>query len=154
MLLGDRLFEAPIEDLYKILDSIQPNWVAPNCQFYIDDAQLEWTFPPGTFDFVHIRALYGSIGDWTKLYHQAHRTEVFLEAMDHTGKTVHIGMGDRMCKHMDEAGFIGIVDKEYHLPCKVQVFVATMRKTIRDPKLRPYYIVQNVYTRKPQGYKL
>ncbi len=101
MLIGDRLFSAPItEPLHRVLDvgtgtgiwaidmadtyptaqvigtdisPIQPGWLPPNCSFQIDDAQLEWTFSPGTFDFVHIRALYGSIDDWGKLYSQAFR---------------------------------------------------------------------------------
>ncbi|EWG51476.1 hypothetical protein FVEG_10430 [Fusarium verticillioides 7600] len=39
--------------------------------FQIDDAQLDWTFKPGEFDFIHIRYLYGAIDDWNKLYRQA-----------------------------------------------------------------------------------
>ncbi|KAI5455628.1 S-adenosyl-L-methionine-dependent methyltransferase [Mariannaea sp. PMI_226] len=102
MLLGDRLFEAPIgKTPSKILDvgtgtgiwaidmadaypcteiigidisPVQPSWVPPNCTFHVDDAQLEWTFTPESIDFVHIRALYGSISDWNKLYDQAYKT--------------------------------------------------------------------------------
>lgn len=104
MLMGDRLFEAPIGDSpSKVLDvgtgtgiwaidmadtypsaevigtdisPIQPAWVPPNCIFHIDDAQLQWTYRPATFDFVHIRALYGSIGDWGRLYSQVYRALV------------------------------------------------------------------------------
>lgn len=100
MLKGDRLFEAPIVGSpSKVLDvgtgtgiwaidmadtypaaeivgtdisPIQPTWVPQNCMFHIEDAQLEWTFSPETFDLIHIRALYGSIDDWGKLYQQAH----------------------------------------------------------------------------------
>ncbi|PHH61259.1 hypothetical protein CDD81_637 [Ophiocordyceps australis] len=99
MLKGDRLFEAPITSSpTRILDvgtgtgiwvidmadtypaaevvgtdisPIQPTWVPPNCVFQIEDAQLEWTYRPNSFDFVHIRALYGSIADWGYLYRQA-----------------------------------------------------------------------------------
>lgn len=98
MVKDDQLFEAPISNPTKVLDvgtgtgiwaidmaeaypaaeiigtdisPIQPSWVPPNCQFQIDDAQLEWTFEPGSFDFIHIRALYGSISDWTQLYQEA-----------------------------------------------------------------------------------
>lgn len=100
MLLGERLFEAPISPTAsKILDvgtgtgvwaidvadtypsvevfgtdisPIQPSWVPPNCSFHIEDAQLEWTYAPNSFDFVHIRALYGSIKDWPALYREAY----------------------------------------------------------------------------------
>jgi ubiquinone/menaquinone biosynthesis C-methylase UbiE len=100
MLLGNRLFEAPIpEHSARILDvgtgtgvwaidvadtypsaeifgtdisPIQPSWVPPNCSFHIEDAQLEWTYTPSSFDFVHVRALYGSIKDWPALYREAH----------------------------------------------------------------------------------
>ena len=100
-LLGDRLYEAPIQNPSRILDvgtgtgiwaidmaddfpaaevigfdisPIQPAWVPPNCQFHIDDAQIEWTWAPGSFDFVHIRMLYGCIDDWTALYREAYRS--------------------------------------------------------------------------------
>ncbi|KAI7768232.1 hypothetical protein LZL87_014078 [Fusarium oxysporum] len=56
------------------ISPIQPAWVPPNCQFHIEDAQLEWTYRPESFDFVHIRALYGSISDWGELYRQAFRS--------------------------------------------------------------------------------
>ncbi len=100
MLLGDCLFEAPLSKTpAKVLDvgtgtgiwaidmadtypstviigsdisPIQPAWVPPNCFFHIEDAQLEWTYAPASFDFVHIRAMYGSISDWRNLYRQAH----------------------------------------------------------------------------------
>ncbi|KAM0425983.1 hypothetical protein ACHAPT_008922 [Fusarium lateritium] len=51
----------------------QPSFVPPNLEFQIDDAQLEWTFEPETFDFIHIRYLQGSIEDWSKLYGQAYK---------------------------------------------------------------------------------
>lgn len=100
MLLGDRLFEAPITsspgevldvgtgtgiwaidmaDAYPSsevigtdISPIQPLWVPQNCIFEIEDAQLDWTFDQSRFDFVHMRALYGSIGDWPALYRQAY----------------------------------------------------------------------------------
>ncbi|KAM6510100.1 hypothetical protein FALCPG4_017728 [Fusarium falciforme] len=51
----------------------QPSFVPPNLEFQIDDAQLEWTFEPETFDFIHIRYLQGSIEDWDKLYGQVYK---------------------------------------------------------------------------------
>lgn len=40
-------------------------------EFIIDDCLLDWTWPPNHFDFIHIRALYGSIPDWNALYQKA-----------------------------------------------------------------------------------
>lgn len=99
MLKGDRLFEVPIDRFDRVLDIStgtgiwaiemadefpsaevigtdisprQPPWVPPNCVFHIEDAQLEWTYALESFDFIHIRGLYGSIGSWEKLYCQTY----------------------------------------------------------------------------------
>jgi methyltransferase family protein len=37
----------------------------------MDDAQLDWTWPENHFDYIHVRDLYGSIGDWPALYKKA-----------------------------------------------------------------------------------
>lgn len=56
------------------LSPIQPNWAPPNCRFFIDDAESDWTFSPGeTFDYIHARTLAGGIGDWPKLLKQAYQ---------------------------------------------------------------------------------
>ncbi|KAB8295732.1 hypothetical protein EYC80_008557 [Monilinia laxa] len=55
------------------LSPIQPDMVPPNCRFEIDDMTEEWTYPPNYFDFIHIRALFGSIHDWDDLYAQAYK---------------------------------------------------------------------------------
>ncbi|KAH6853078.1 putative SAM dependent methyltransferase [Chaetomium sp. MPI-CAGE-AT-0009] len=253
MLKGDRLFEAPIDrPLSKVLDvgtgtgiwaidmadtypaarvigtdisPIQPAWVPPNCEFHIDDAQLEWTYAPASFDFVHIRALYGSVGDWGRLYAQAYKalrpggwledlefnitlhsdtpsvrddpghifkrwSQFFFEATDRLGKTLRIGMGSTMRDLIAEAGFIDVVEKKYQVPSggwssdprmkiigrynlafleeslegfalfllqeimgwsfiQVNMFVMEMRNEIRNSKIRPYYILTNVYAQKP-----
>ncbi|RDW70953.1 hypothetical protein BP6252_07516 [Coleophoma cylindrospora] len=49
------------------LSPIQPQWVAPNCTFEIDDIESEWTFGR-PFNFIHSRNMGGSIRDWDKLY--------------------------------------------------------------------------------------
>jgi cyclopropane fatty-acyl-phospholipid synthase-like methyltransferase len=54
------------------LSPTQPNFVPPNLKFEIDDLNDDWTWKPESFDFVHIRALYGSVGDWGKVYRQAY----------------------------------------------------------------------------------
>ncbi|KAF4968109.1 hypothetical protein FSARC_4470 [Fusarium sarcochroum] len=55
------------------ISPIQPSWVPPNLEFFIDDCTQQWTFEPGSFDFVHIRYLYGSIKDWSTLFKEAFR---------------------------------------------------------------------------------
>ncbi|KPM43972.1 hypothetical protein AK830_g2642 [Neonectria ditissima] len=95
LLLGGKLFLAPIkDDVEQVLDigtgtdfadefpnaevtgtdlsPIQPAWVPPNVRFELDDATLSWSWPENTFDFVHIRYLFGAITDWTALFTEAY----------------------------------------------------------------------------------
>ena len=39
----------------------------------IEDCTQEWTFTPGTFDFVHMRWLTGSIADWDHVFAEAYK---------------------------------------------------------------------------------
>jgi ubiquinone/menaquinone biosynthesis C-methylase UbiE len=55
------------------ISPIQAHWVPPNLRFEIEDASKPWTYPDSSFDFVHIRYLFGSIGDWTALFREAYR---------------------------------------------------------------------------------
>ncbi len=51
------------------LSPIQPNMVPPNCQFYVDDFESEWTFgPEEAFDFIHARTIRGCVGNFPLLY--------------------------------------------------------------------------------------
>lgn len=53
------------------LSPIQTSWVPPNCKFYVDDAESEWSYQPEeAFDFIHGRGLGGSISNWGRLYSQ------------------------------------------------------------------------------------
>lgn len=100
MLMNDQLFLAPIDtEPHKILDlgtgtgiwcidvadkypaasvigtdiaPIQPQWIPPNCQFQIDDAEDDWTFGENSFDFIHARDLYQSIRNWPRVIQQAY----------------------------------------------------------------------------------
>ncbi|KAK5072211.1 hypothetical protein LTR64_004008 [Lithohypha guttulata] len=54
------------------ISPIQPNWVPPNVQFQIDDAETNWAFPQDSFDFIHIRCGGGSIRNWPALLAQAY----------------------------------------------------------------------------------
>ncbi|KAI0376319.1 S-adenosyl-L-methionine-dependent methyltransferase [Hypomontagnella monticulosa] len=98
IMLGDKLFLAPVkEDMEKVLDigtgtgadmgdqypnaevtgtdlsPTQPLWMPPNVKFEIDDCTKDWTWSPNTFDFIHIRYLFGAISDWNELFRQAYR---------------------------------------------------------------------------------
>ena len=69
------------------LSPIQPNLVPPNVQFYVDDAEADWTFSDSEkFDFVHGRALCGGIADWPRFYAQAYESLKpggWMEMQDH-----------------------------------------------------------------------
>jgi SAM-dependent methyltransferase len=55
------------------LSPIQPHWVPPNCKFVVDDAESDWLYTPDeAFDYIHGRALGGSIADWTRFYQQVY----------------------------------------------------------------------------------
>jgi ubiquinone/menaquinone biosynthesis C-methylase UbiE len=47
--------------------------VPPNVKFELDDANQPWTWEDNTFDYVHMRCLFGSIVDWSALYKEAFR---------------------------------------------------------------------------------
>jgi SAM-dependent methyltransferase len=99
-MLGGNLFSAPIGQPQRVLDlgtgtgiwsidladefpgafvlgvdlsPIQPKFVPPNCKFYVDDIESEWTFnPEEAFHFIHGRALAGSIANFPLLYRRAY----------------------------------------------------------------------------------
>ncbi|KAK4119946.1 methyltransferase domain-containing protein [Parathielavia appendiculata] len=52
------------------ISPIQPNLVPPNCEFQIDDAELEWTWGQ-PFDFIHGRMLGGCFKDPINIFEQA-----------------------------------------------------------------------------------
>lgn len=95
MMFNDKLYSAPLEKPQRILDigtgtgiwaidmaeefpnatvigtdisPTQPSWVPPNVRFEIEDANLDWTFPPNSFDFIHVRYLHGAITSWPDFY--------------------------------------------------------------------------------------
>ncbi|KAJ1322867.1 gliotoxin biosynthesis N-methyltransferase [Microdochium nivale] len=54
------------------LSPIQPSWVPPNVRFEIDDFLDAWTWDSGTFDFVHMRFLFGAVPNWNDLFAKAY----------------------------------------------------------------------------------
>lgn len=69
------------------LSPIQPQWVPPNLQFYVEDCEANWTFSESEhFDFIHGRALCGGIADWPRFYSQAFdnlKPGGWMEMQDH-----------------------------------------------------------------------
>ncbi|RPA77154.1 S-adenosyl-L-methionine-dependent methyltransferase [Ascobolus immersus RN42] len=55
------------------LSPTQPNYVPPNLYFEVDDVEAEWIHRPNSFDFIHVRGLYGCVRDWPKFYDEAYR---------------------------------------------------------------------------------
>ncbi|KAI8962604.1 S-adenosyl-L-methionine-dependent methyltransferase [Daldinia sp. FL1419] len=102
LLLEDRLFIAPIPDnVQSVLDigtgsgiwsidfaeqyphaqvigtdlsPMQSNWVPPNVRFELEDCTQPWSWDEGSFDFVHLRYLFGAIPNWNEFLAQAYRT--------------------------------------------------------------------------------
>lgn len=55
------------------LSPIQPNFAPPNCRFFVDDAESDWTFSgEEAFDFIHARSICGGISDWKRFLRQAY----------------------------------------------------------------------------------
>jgi len=56
------------------LSPIQPKDTSPNCSFYVDDVESEWTFNEDeAFDYIHGRGMGGSISNWDELYAQCYQ---------------------------------------------------------------------------------
>ncbi|KAG9200048.1 hypothetical protein G6514_007644 [Epicoccum nigrum] len=97
--LHDQLFLAPVQNPSRILDigtgtglwaldmadffpdahitatdlsPIHPSSLPPNLTFEIDDANSPFTYPPASFDLIHIRGLTGCIRSWPALYAQCY----------------------------------------------------------------------------------
>ncbi|KAL2126814.1 hypothetical protein VTI74DRAFT_189 [Chaetomium olivicolor] len=55
------------------ISPIQPGWVPPNLFFEHEDMTQPWSFADNSFDFVHMRYLFGAVADWDELFKQAYR---------------------------------------------------------------------------------
>ncbi|KAI0101174.1 S-adenosyl-L-methionine-dependent methyltransferase [Daldinia grandis] len=104
LLLEDRLFIAPIPNhVQSVLDigtgsgiwsidfaeqypnaqvigtdlsPMQPMWVPPNVRFELEDCTQPWSWGESSFDFVHLRYLFGAIPDWNEFLRQAYRVTI------------------------------------------------------------------------------
>lgn len=50
------------------LSPTQPKEVPPNLQFEIDDACSPWVYTAESFDFIHMRGMYGCVADWPAMF--------------------------------------------------------------------------------------
>jgi len=68
----DMAEEFPQASVFGIdLSPIQPDWVPPNCRFHVDDYEDDWTYREDEkFDYIHGRALSGTVSDWARFYRQ------------------------------------------------------------------------------------
>lgn len=113
LILGGKLFLAPLDkDPGKVLDigtgtgiwaidmaeqfhnstvigtdisSISSNRVPANCEFQVEDAQLDWPRPENDFDFIHVRHMEGCIDSWPALYQRAFKHLKPGGWFEHTG---------------------------------------------------------------------
>ncbi|KAJ5958896.1 uncharacterized protein N7479_006046 [Penicillium vulpinum] len=50
------------------ISAIQPNWVAPNVEFIVEDFESEWFYKKNSFDFIHARLLAGCVENWSQFF--------------------------------------------------------------------------------------
>lgn len=55
------------------LSPIQPSLVPPNLSFEVSDCCEEWLFNAESFDFIHLRGLYGCVADWGAFFREVYR---------------------------------------------------------------------------------
>ncbi|TVY21046.1 putative methyltransferase [Lachnellula arida] len=127
------------------LSAIQPEYVPPNCQFEIDDAEDEWSWSQ-KFDFIHGRMLFTCFKSPAEIFHQAFASlkpggymemqDVLLDYLSiddsHVESRIHAWNGklhegarrigrDWRCtkdyaRWMQEAGFEGVVERRFAWP--------------------------------------
>ncbi|KAI1363334.1 S-adenosyl-L-methionine-dependent methyltransferase [Xylaria arbuscula] len=201
----------------------QPEWVPPNLKFEIEDCTQPWTYARNTFDFIHIRYLFGAIPDWDALYLEAFKAvkpgswveavdpsvnlrsddgsvkegtamydwgRLFNEASNKFGRTMSMVDDEKTEESFKKAGFVDVHTRRFKLPAtpwpkehrmqqlgafsqlameqdldgyamylftnalgwsqqQVTVYLARMRKEMRDMRIQPYFVVEAVYGRKP-----
>lgn len=140
------------------LSPTQPSFVPPNLRFELDDAQLEWTYAPGSYDFIHLRVMLGAISDWPALYGEALRTlkpggwvenvdfDIHFRSDDGSVGEGHVldGWGEMFCKSGDLMGKTFRVQEEARELMEAAGFTNVVQKNYKvpiggwssDPKLK------------------
>ncbi|QGI88814.1 hypothetical protein CEK26_000029 [Fusarium fujikuroi] len=109
------------------ISPIQPDWVPPNLKFEIEDCTQEWTYEPNSFDYVHMRYMYGSISDWSALFKEAFRVCKPGGWVESYEASPRMESDDGTQKGMEEAGFVDV---------KVWDFKAPIGGWPQDPRLK------------------
>ena len=75
LMLDGKLFLAPIGPTPQVNLRRQTieTFTPPNVKFELDDVQLEWTYQPNSFDYIHVRCMLGAIQDWAHLYREIYK---------------------------------------------------------------------------------
>ncbi|KAL1613949.1 hypothetical protein SLS54_010159 [Diplodia seriata] len=206
------------------LSPTQPGWVPQNCRFEIDDANdVPWTWRDDSFDFVHVRSLFGCVSDWPRFYREAFRCLKPGGYIEHVemGRKFHSpdgslpadsalaqldGLGAEVCEKIGKPGDViyrmkgwleegeweGVTQVEYKWPTgpwpsdpvlkelgqwsrlhllegvenwtlamltrvlgytfdEAQVWIAQIKKDVRDPKIHAYHDMYVCYARKPES---
>ncbi|KAJ4286594.1 hypothetical protein N0V88_007956 [Collariella sp. IMI 366227] len=68
----DMADEFPLTTVFGFdLSPIQPEWLPTNCHFHVDDYEDDWTYrDEELFDYIHGRALSGTVANWPDFYRQ------------------------------------------------------------------------------------
>ncbi|VTT58749.1 unnamed protein product, partial [Fusarium fujikuroi] len=122
------------------ISAVQPAFVPLNCSFQIEDAQLDWTFKPDEFDFIHIRYLYGAIDDWKKLYRQAFaHLPVGGWPQDKKLKQIGLYNGAFIDHSIDAFAIFPIGEILGWSEEEVTILVSQMRKALKEPRALPCF---------------
>ncbi|KAJ4287420.1 hypothetical protein N0V88_007692 [Collariella sp. IMI 366227] len=199
------------------ISPIQPGWVPPNLFFEHEDMAQPWSFADNSFDFVHMRYLFGAVRDWNQLFQEAYRVckpggyietvesdamifaedgsiaegspieqwgKMFGEAGKKIGRSFLIIGEDVQRKGLEAAGFKDLVQWDFNCPttpwskdkklreigrfnyaagnkdlegeypshyciCCLTVYLALLRKQLRDRNVHPVAKLRVIYAQKP-----
>lgn len=140
------------------LSPIQPPWVPPNCNFYVDDAESEWVFEP--LDLIHGRSLGGSILDWPRFYRQCFQNlkpggclemqehDAWISALEQEPQWTaywnvtlneasamfgkYLNVANNHVDWMKEAGFVDVKDKVF----QVRLLKCVLRQSLTNIRYR------------------
>ncbi|RSL99356.1 hypothetical protein CDV31_012222 [Fusarium ambrosium] len=131
------------------LSPIQPTFVPPNVEFFIDDTDEEWNHS-APFDYIHSRMMTSSIRNWPdylkKIYDnlnpggyvELQEADLFLSSDD---TTLHPTQSLPQCLKLMVYGW----DRE-----RVLLFLVDVRRELNDTGIHAYWPVYSIYARKPK----